>query len=94
MVTKICSRAVNGIQAYPLEKTGCGNTSFVILVRPDAAVKEFRDRLMTSFISSGFAFTLGLPTLATEVVLRCIHAIPSDLFGLCPPTAELSAHNL
>ena len=62
MLAKVCSAAVNGIEAYPVEvevSAGYGDTIIVIVGLPDAAVKESRDRVMTALISSGFNFTFG-----------------------------------
>src|SRR5216684_6345691 len=66
MFAKVCSAAVNGIEAYPVEvevNAGFGDTIIVIVGLPDAAVKESRDRVMTALINSGFAFTFGRTTI-------------------------------
>src|SRR5215470_15928757 len=66
MLAKVCSAAVNGIEAYPVEvevNAGFGDTIIVIVGLPDAAVKESRDRVMTALINSGFAFTFGRTTI-------------------------------
>lgn len=66
MLAKVCSAAVNGIEAYPVEvevNAGFGDTILVIVGLPDAAVKESRDRVMTALINSGFAFTFGRTTI-------------------------------
>ncbi|HEY5910569.1 MAG TPA: YifB family Mg chelatase-like AAA ATPase [Verrucomicrobiae bacterium] len=66
MLAKVCSAAVNGIDAYPVEvevHAGFGDTIIVIVGLPDAAVKESRDRVMTALINSGFKFTLGRTTI-------------------------------
>src|SRR5713226_3691102 len=66
MLAKVCSAAVNGIEAYPIEvevNAGYGDTIIVIVGLPDAAVKESRDRVMTSLIDSGFTFTFGRTTI-------------------------------
>src|SRR5678815_2083300 len=66
MLAKVCSAAVNGIDAYPVEvevNAGYGDTIIVIVGLPDAAVKESRDRVMTALINSGFAFTFGRTTI-------------------------------
>jgi magnesium chelatase family protein len=66
MLAKVCSAAVNGIEAYPVEvevNAGFGDTLIVIVGLPDAAVKESRDRVMTALINSGFAFTFGRTTI-------------------------------
>ena len=66
MLSKVCSAAVNGIEAYPVEvevNAGFGDTLIVIVGLPDAAVKESRDRVMTALINSGFSFTFGRTTI-------------------------------
>ena len=62
MLAKVCSAAVNGIEAYPVEvevNAGFGDTLIVIMGLPDAAVKESRDRVRMALINSGFACTFG-----------------------------------
>ena len=66
MLAKVCSAAVSGIDAYPVEvevNAGYGDTILVIVGLPDAAVKESRDRVMTALINSGFSFTFGRTTI-------------------------------
>src|SRR5512135_3295975 len=66
MLSKVCSAAVSGIDAYPVEvevNAGYGDTLLVIVGLPDAAVKESRDRVMTALINSGFSFTFGRTTI-------------------------------
>ena len=66
MLAKVCSAAVNGIEAYAVEvevNTGFGDTLIVIVGLPDAAVKESRDRVMTALTNSGFRFTFGRTTI-------------------------------
>jgi magnesium chelatase family protein len=66
MLAKVCSAAVNGIEAYPVEvevNAGFGDTLIVIVGLPDAAVKESRDRVTTALINSGFTFTFGRTTI-------------------------------
>jgi magnesium chelatase family protein len=66
MLAKVCSAAVNGIEAYPIEvevNAGFGDTIIVIVGLPDAAVKESRDRVMTALINAGFTFTFGRTTI-------------------------------
>ncbi|HWI60145.1 MAG TPA: magnesium chelatase domain-containing protein, partial [Bacillota bacterium] len=66
MLAKVCSAAVNGIEAYPVEvevNAGYGDTVIVIVGLPDAAVKESRDRVMTALMNSGFNFTFGRTTI-------------------------------
>lgn len=66
MLAKICSAAVNGIEAYPVEvevNAGFGDTLIVIVGLPDAAVKESRDRVLTALDNSGFTFNFGRTTI-------------------------------
>ena len=66
MLAKVCSAAVNGIEAYPVEvevNAGWGDTLVVIVGLPDAAVKESRDRVSTALGNSGFKFPMGRTTI-------------------------------
>jgi len=66
MLAKVCSAAVTGIDAYPVEvevNAGYGDTVLVIVGLPDTAVKESRDRVLTALINSGFGFTFGRTTI-------------------------------
>ena len=66
MLSKVCSAAVNGIEAYPIEvevNAGYGDTLVVIVGLPDAAVKEARDRVSTALTNSGFKFPMGRSTI-------------------------------
>jgi magnesium chelatase family protein len=66
MLAKVCSSAVNGIDAYPVEvevNAGRGDTIIVIVGLPDTAVKESRDRVTTALINSGFRYTFGRTTI-------------------------------
>src|SRR5277367_5775054 len=66
MLARICSAAVNGIEAYPVEvevNVGYGDTLLVIVGLPDAAVKESRDRVSTALGNSGFKFPMGRTTI-------------------------------
>ncbi|HKS36515.1 MAG TPA: YifB family Mg chelatase-like AAA ATPase [Verrucomicrobiae bacterium] len=66
MLAKVCSAAVNGIEAYPVEvevNAGWGDTLVVIVGLPDAAVKESRDRVSTAITNSGFKFPMGRTTI-------------------------------
>jgi magnesium chelatase family protein len=66
MLSKVCSAALAGIEAYPVEvevNAGWGDTVIVIVGLPDAAVKESRDRVMTALSNSGFKFPLGRTTI-------------------------------
>ncbi len=66
MLARVCSAAVNGIEAYPIEvevNAGWGETLIVIVGLPDAAVKESRDRVTTALGNSGFKFPMGRTTI-------------------------------
>ena len=66
MFAKVCSAAVNGIEAYPIEvevNSGWGDTVTVIVGLPDAAVKESRDRVGTALSNSEFKFPMGRVTI-------------------------------
>ncbi len=66
MLAKVCSAAVNGIEAYPIEvevNAGWGETLIIIVGLPDAAVKESRDRVTTALSNSGFKFPMGRTTI-------------------------------
>src|ERR1051325_8517727 len=66
MLSQVCSAALNGIEAYPVEvevNAGYGDTVIVIVGLPDAAVKESRDRVMTALSNSGFKFPMGRMTI-------------------------------
>jgi magnesium chelatase family protein len=66
MLAKVCSAAVNGIEAYPVEvevNAGYGDTLLIIVGLPDTAVKESRDRVTTALNNSGFTFTFGRTTI-------------------------------
>lgn len=66
MLAKVCSAAVQGIEAYPVEvevNVGYGDTNVTIVGLPDAAVKESRDRVSTALTNSGFHFPMGRTTI-------------------------------
>ncbi len=66
MLARVCSAALNGIEAYPVEvevNAGWGDTLIVIVGLPDAAVKESRDRVTTALSNSGFKFPMGRTTI-------------------------------
>ena len=66
MLARICSAAVNGIEAYPVEvevNVGYGDTLVVLLGLPDAAVKESKDRVSTALTNSGYKFPMGRSTI-------------------------------
>src|ERR1700744_3833251 len=66
MLARVCSAAVNGIDAFTVEvEVNCGyGDSFIALVGlPDAAVKESKDRVSTALSNSGFRFPLGKTTI-------------------------------
>ncbi|HTH50097.1 MAG TPA: YifB family Mg chelatase-like AAA ATPase [Candidatus Limnocylindria bacterium] len=66
MLAKVCSAAVSGIDAYPVEvevDANFGQTNIVIVGLPDAAVKESRDRTLTALTNSAFRFPMGRTTI-------------------------------
>jgi magnesium chelatase family protein len=66
MLARVCSAALNGIEAYPVEvevNAGYGDTIVVIVGLPDTAVKESRDRVSTALANSGFKFPMGRMTI-------------------------------
>lgn len=66
MLAKVCSAAVNGIEAYPVEvevNAGWGDSVIVVVGLPDTAVKESKDRVTTALSNSGFKFPLGRTTI-------------------------------
>src|SRR5213595_346033 len=66
MLSKVCSAAVNGIDAYPIEvevNAGWGDTKIIIVGLPDAAVREAQDRVTTALTNSGFKFPMGRTTI-------------------------------
>ena len=66
MLSKVCSAAVNGIDAYPVEvevNSGYGDTVIVVVGLPDAAVKESKDRVSTALSNSGYKFPMGRTTI-------------------------------
>jgi len=66
MLSRVCSAAVNGIEAYPVEvevNAGWGDTKIVIVGLPDAAVRESQDRVTTALTNSGFKFPMGRTTI-------------------------------
>jgi len=66
VLSKVCSAALNGIEAYPVEvevNVGYGDTNIVIVGLPDTAVKESRDRVTTALSNSGYKFPMGRTTI-------------------------------
>ena len=66
MLSRVCSAAVNGIDAYAIEvevNCGYGDTLIVVLGLPDAAVKESKDRVSTALSNSGYKFPMGKTTI-------------------------------
>jgi len=66
MLAKVCSAAVNGVEAYAVEvevSVGYSDTMIVIVGLPDTAVKESRDRVTTALDSSGYKFPMGRTTI-------------------------------
>jgi magnesium chelatase family protein len=66
MLSRVCSAAVNGIEAFEVEvevNCGYGETFIALVGLPDAAVKESKDRVSTSLGNSGFKFPMGKTTI-------------------------------
>jgi magnesium chelatase family protein len=66
MLSKVCSAAVNGIDAFPIEvevNAGYGDTKIIIVGLPDAAVREAQDRVTTALTNSAFKFPMGRTTI-------------------------------
>jgi magnesium chelatase family protein len=66
MLSRVCSAAVNGIDAYAIEvevNCGYGETFIALVCLPDAAVKESKDRVSTALGNSGYKFPLGKTTI-------------------------------
>ena len=66
MLSKVYSGAVYGVNAYTVEievNAGRGDSQFVIVGLPDAAVRESKDRVWTALNNSGFRPTLGRTTI-------------------------------
>ncbi len=66
MLSKVCSAALNGIDAYAIEvevNCGYGETFIALVGLPDAAVKESKDRVSTALANSGYKFPMGKTTI-------------------------------
>jgi magnesium chelatase family protein len=66
MLAKVCSAALSGIDAFPVEvevDCGYGDTIIALVGLPDAAVKESKDRVSTALTNSGFKFPMGRTTI-------------------------------
>src|SRR5690348_7539308 len=66
MLARVCSAAVNGIEAFPIEvevNAGYGDTRIIIVGLPDAAVREAQDRVTTALTNSAFKFPMGKTTI-------------------------------
>ena len=66
MLSRACSAAVNGIDAYAIEvevNCGYGDTFIALVGLPDAAVKESKDRVSTALANSGYKFPMGKITI-------------------------------
>jgi magnesium chelatase family protein len=95
MLSTVCSAALNGIEAFPVEvevNAGYGDTLVVIVGLPDAAVKESRDRVSTALTNSGFKFPMGRTTinLAPADVKRKGRASTCPSLWACWPPANKS----
>lgn len=66
MLARVCSAAVNGIEAFAVEvevNSGWGDTNVIIVGLPDAAVRESRDRVNTALTNSGYRVPMGRTTI-------------------------------
>jgi len=66
MLSRVCSAALSGIDAYAVEvevNCGYGETFIALVGLPDAAVKEAKDRVSTALANSGYQFPLGKTTI-------------------------------
>jgi magnesium chelatase family protein len=66
MLSRVCSAAVNGIDAFAVEvevNCGFGDTFIALVGLPDAAVKESKDRVSTALANSGYKFPMGKTTI-------------------------------
>ena len=66
MLSRVCSAAVTGIDAYAVEvevNCGYGETFIALVGLPDAAVKESKERVSTALSSSGYKFPMGKTTI-------------------------------
>ncbi len=66
MLSRVCSAALNGIDAYAVEvevNCGHGDTLIALVGLPDAAVKESKDRVSTALTNSGYKFPMGKTTI-------------------------------
>ena len=66
MLSRACSAAVNGIDAYAIEvevNCGYGDTFIALVGLPAAAVKESKDRVSTALANSGYKFPMGKTTI-------------------------------
>jgi magnesium chelatase family protein len=66
VLAKVCSAAVQGIQAFPVEvevNAGSGGNKIIIVGLPDAAVRESQDRVCTALKNSGYGIPQGRTTI-------------------------------
>ncbi|MEI8290057.1 MAG: YifB family Mg chelatase-like AAA ATPase [Verrucomicrobiota bacterium] len=66
MLSRVCSAALSGIDAYAVEvevNCGYGDTLIALVGLPDAAVKESKDRVSTALTNSGYKFPMGKTTI-------------------------------
>ena len=66
MLSRVYSGAVYGVNAYAVEievNAGRGDSQFVIVGLPDAAVRESRDRVSSALRNSGYALPGGKITI-------------------------------
>jgi magnesium chelatase family protein len=66
MLARVCSAALNGVDAYAVEvevNCGYGDTFIALVGLPDTAVKESKDRVSTALANSGYKFPMGKTTI-------------------------------
>jgi magnesium chelatase family protein len=66
MLARVCSAAINGIDAFAVEvevNCGYGETFIALVGLPAAAVKESKDRVSTALANSAFKFPMGKTTI-------------------------------
>ena len=67
MLARVCSAAVQGIEAFPVEvevNAGWGDTNIIIVGRPDAAVRIAMQRRVPGWMATGRMTTDGTVTPA------------------------------
>lgn len=66
MLAKVCSAAVQGIEAFPVEvevNAAFGGNKIIVVGLPDAAVRESQDRVCTALKNSAYKIPMGRTTI-------------------------------